>query len=247
MMRIALLFAALFAVRGEAPAAVTVCAAVSLTDALEAVAQEYSSAGGGPVRFNFAGSNTLARQLVHGAPADLFISADEAQMEVVAAAGVIDASTRIDLLGNRLAIVTRGGGATVAGARDLARPEIHRIAIGDPSAVPAGVYARRYLEGLRVWETVQDRIVPVANVRAALAALTNGSVDAAIVYESDTVGTDVRTVIVEGRDAPKIVYPAAIVKTARNREEARRFLGFLRSAAASRIFTRYKFTPLNAH
>jgi molybdate transport system substrate-binding protein len=75
----------------------------------------------------------------------------------------------------------------------------------------------------------------------------NGSVDASIVYESDTVGIDVHAVIIDGRDAPEIVYPAAIVKTSQNRDEARRFLTFLRGPAASRIFARYKFTPLNAH
>ena len=243
MVRGVLLFLALFAARGAAPAPVTVSAAISLTDALEAIAKEYAAAGGGPVRFNFAGSNTLARQLVNGAPADLFVSADEAQMDV--AAGVIDASTRINLLGNHLAIVTRRDGAPLAGAADLTNPAIRRIAIGDPSAVPAGVYARRYLERLRVWDAVQDRIVPVANVRAALAALVNGSVDASIVYESDTVGTDLHAVVVVGRDAPEIVYPAAIVKASPNREEAQRLLTYLRGPAASSIFARYKFTPLS--
>ena len=229
------------------PQQLTVCAAVSLTDALEAIAKEYAAAGGGSVRFNFAGSNTLARQLVNGAPADLFISADEAQMDVAAEAGVIDAASRVNLLGNHLALITRQGGPALTGAPDLGRRSIRRIAIGDPSAVPVGVYARRYLEKLRVWETVQDRIVPTANVRAALAALTNGSADAAIVYESDTVGTDVQAFIVEGRDAPAIVYPAAIVKTSRNREQAQRFLTFLKATVASGIFARYKFTPLSPH
>lgn len=228
------------------PAPLTVSAAISLTDALEAIAKEYA-AGGGPVRFNFAGSNTLARQLANGAPADLFISADVAQMDIAEQAGVIDAASRINLLGNHLALVTRQGGPPVRSATDLAQASIHRIAIGDPAAVPAGVYARSYLEKLRVWDTVQDRIIPAANVRAALAALMNGSVDAAVVYESDTVGTDVQAYVVEGRDAPTIVYPAAILKTSQNREEAQRFLAFLKGAAASRIFARYKFTPLSPH
>src|SRR6476661_206723 len=142
----------------------TVSAAVSLTESLEAAAEAYGRAGGGLVRFNFAGSNTLARQLVNGAPADLFISADEAQMDVAAQAGVIDSATRVNLLGNHLCVVTRKGGPPVKEATDLAQASIRLIAIGDPAAVPAGVYARRYLEKLRVWETVQERIVPTANV-----------------------------------------------------------------------------------
>jgi molybdate transport system substrate-binding protein len=228
-------------------APLTVSAAISLTDALEAIAREYAASGGGPVRFNFAGSNTLARQLVNGAPADLFISADDAQMDVAAQAGVIDPTSRVNLLRNHLALVTRHGGPRLTGAADLARAPIQRIAIGDPSAVPAGVYARSYLEKLRLWDTVKDRVVPTANVRAALAALTNGSVDAAIVYESDTVGTDVQALVVAGSWAPAIIYPAAIVKTSHNREQAERFLAFLKGSVASEIFARCKFTPLNPH
>ena len=106
-MIVSLLSAALMAAAGPAPEPLTVSAAISLTDALDEVARAYALAGGGPVRFNFAGSNTLARQLVNGAPADLFISADEAQMDIAARAGAIDSATRVDLLGNHLAVVAR--------------------------------------------------------------------------------------------------------------------------------------------
>src|SRR5512132_4241457 len=99
----ALIGSIVLALAVAAPQPLTVSAAISLTDALDEIARAYAGAGGGPVRFNFAGSNTLARQLVNGAPADLFISADEAQMDVVAHAGAIDPSTRVDLLGNHLA------------------------------------------------------------------------------------------------------------------------------------------------
>jgi molybdate transport system substrate-binding protein len=229
------------------PQPVTVCAAVSLTDALEAIAKEYEAAGGGPVRFNFAGSNTLARQLANGAPADLFISADEAQMDVAVQAGAVDRSSRVDLLGNRLAIVVRPGTAPIGAAADLARAGISRIALGDPAAVPAGVYARRYLQSAGLWRGVADRIVPVGNVRAALAAVMNGSADAAIVYESDTVAAgSLNSVVISGANVPRIVYPAALVTRAANRAEAQRFLAFLRGPQAAAVFARYKFTPLGS-
>jgi molybdate transport system substrate-binding protein len=200
------------------------------------------------VRFNFAGSNTLARQLANGAPADLFISADEAQMDVAAQAGAVDPSSRVDLLSNRLAIVARPGTPPIGAAADLARPGIGRIAIGDPLAVPAGVYARRYLESSGLWRSVADRIVPVGNVRAALAAVMNGSADAAIVYESDTVTAgSLKSVIISGSGVPRIVYPAAIVTRAANRAEAQRFLRFLRGPQAATVFARYKFAPLGPH
>src|SRR5580765_5554842 len=103
---------ALALLQPAAPPPLTVAAAISLTDALEEVARAYAAAGGGQVRFNFAGSNVLARQIINGAPADVFISADEAQMDVAERAGAIDRATRVPLLGNRLAVITRKGSAT---------------------------------------------------------------------------------------------------------------------------------------
>ncbi len=234
-------------VRAQEP--LTVSAAVSLTDALEAIAKAYADAGGGPVRFNFAGSNVLARQLVNGAPADLFISADAAQMDVAARAGAIDSRTRLNLLGNRLAVIARPappGASPIQQPQDLLRPDVRRIALGDPSAVPAGVYARTYLEAAGLWTRVESKIVPVANVRAALAVVENGSADAAIVYESDTaLSTGALTVVVVSDPrAPRIVYPAAMVTQSRQPEAARRFLSFLRGTAASAVFRRFRFVPL---
>jgi len=228
------------------PDPLTVSAAISLTDALEAAARAFVAAGGHPVRFNFGGSNTLARQIVSGAPVDVYISADEMQMDVVARAGAIDPASRVDLVGNRLAIMTRAGLAPVSDPHALARPEIRRIAVGDPAAVPAGVYARKFLQAAGLWERLQPKTVPVSNVRAALAAVENGSVDAAIVYESDTIVATgaVATAIVSGPAAPRIVYPAAIVTGSRNRAQAERFLSFLRGPEAAAIFKRYRFIPL---
>src|SRR5882672_5968729 len=140
---------------------ITVSAAVSLTDALTAVAEEYGRHGRGPVKFNFGASNILARQIVNGAPVDIFVSADEAQMDVVAAAGLIKDGSRVDLLRNQLAmIVPSDRPRTFRSAREIADPAFKRIAIGDPAAVPAGVYAKQYLEKEGLWAAIQSRIVP---------------------------------------------------------------------------------------
>ncbi|MEX2661539.1 MAG: molybdate ABC transporter substrate-binding protein, partial [Vicinamibacterales bacterium] len=129
------------------PAPVLVSAAISLTDALVDIEQAYRASGGGPVRFNFAGSNVLARQIANGAPADIFISADLVQMHYVERAGAIKAGGFSYLLSNRLAIVVPPdrplGGST---AQALGAPGVKRIAIGDPAAVPAGFYARKFLQ-----------------------------------------------------------------------------------------------------
>jgi molybdate transport system substrate-binding protein len=226
---------------------ITVSAAASLTDALDQAAAAYAAADGGSVRFNFAASNVLARQIASGAPVDLFISADEAQMDHAQQAGAIDESTRINLLGNRLAVVTALGSSPRIPA-DLALPSVRRIAVGDPAAVPAGVYARQYLERIGLWEGLQSKLVPVGNVRAAMSAVENGSVDAAIVYETDAAISRRVSVAftVTGPDAPRIVYPAAVVRRTARRAEAERFLAFLRSAPATAIFRRLKFEPLAA-
>src|SRR3954465_11247162 len=112
--------------------AITVSAAVSLTDALTAAAQEFARAGGGTIRFNFGASNVLARQIVNGAPVDLFISADAAQMDVLARAGLLKDGSRIDLLSNRLAVVVPNDRQrTFASISELSEPAYRRIAIGD--------------------------------------------------------------------------------------------------------------------
>ena len=224
---------------------ITVSAAISLSGALEEVAAAYTVAGGGEVRFNFAASNVLARQIVNGAPADVFISADEAQMDYAQTEGAIDVASRVRLLGNRLAVVVpSGSGVTWSDAKPLAGHDVKRVAIGDPAAVPAGVYAKQYLQRIGLWEPLQAKLLPLSNVRAALAAVESGGADAGLVYESDARSTSrVRIVfVVEGPDAPRVVYPAAITARSRDRARAARFLDYLKSPAAHAIFARHGFS-----
>lgn len=226
---------------------ITVSAAVSLTDALTSIGNDYASAAHGPVRFNFGASNVLARQIANGAPVDLFVSADEAQMDIVAQAGLIADGTRTDLLGNQLAVVVPSDRPrTLTGIRDLTDASFKRIAIGDPAAVPAGVYAKQFLEKQGLWSELSARIVPTGSVRAALSAVESGAADAAIVYRTDARVALRATVawVVPVAMGPRIVYPAAIVKTSTHATEARRFLDYLRGAGAARTFERFGFTVL---
>jgi len=230
------------------PSPITVSAAVSLTDALTAIGSAYASAGRGTVRFNFGASNVLARQIGSGAPVDIFISADEAQMDTVAQAGLVLAGTRVDLLSNQLAIVVPSDRPrTFKSIRDISDPALKRIAIGDPAAVPAGVYARQYLEKEGLWPAVEARIVPTGSVRAALAAVESGGADAAIVYRTDARTALRATVawVVPAAAGPRIVYPAAVIQGSRNAAEARRFLDYLRGPDAARTFDRLGFTVLH--
>jgi molybdate transport system substrate-binding protein len=225
----------------RAPASLTVSAAVSLTEVIEEIAKAYARSGGGLVRFNFAASNVLARQIVNGAPVDVFISADEAQMDLVEKAGAIQGGSRIGLVGNQLAIVAAVDRA--AFVRDnftRAAPGIRRLALGDPAAVPAGVYARQYLEKQGLWKAYESRVVPTTSVRAALAAVETGGADAAIVYATD-VGVARRAAVafvVPVEQGPRIVYPAAVIS---KNVEAARLMTFLCTDEASVIFARHKF------
>jgi molybdate transport system substrate-binding protein len=209
----------------------------------------YTKAGGVPVRFNYAASNVLARQIVNGAPVDLFISADDAQMDVAAAAGAIDPRTRVKLLGNTLVVARRRGlpDASYGWIAALRDARYRRIAIGDPEAVPAGVYAKRLLTKEGLWDELQAKLVPVASVRAALTAVDNGAADAAFVYASDVLsyrGTAIEVLHMWPPNEPGIAYPAAVVKSSRHRAEAARFLAFLCGADAAAVFEQHRFNPL---
>jgi molybdate transport system substrate-binding protein len=223
----------------------TVSAAISLTNALDTLGPMYTRSGGAEVRFNYGASNTLARQIVKGAPVDVFISADEAQMKVVEDAGAVAAGTRMRLLGNRLVLLTLKSGVQ-GGILALRRPDFRRIVIGDPAAVPAGVYAKEWLTAEGLWDELQPKLVPVANVRAALAAVENGSADAAFVYETDahTIADKTRIYLPAVWVPDRIVYPAAIIKYSRNQAESARFLKFLCGADAAAVFEKMHFIPL---
>src|SRR5258705_6758411 len=217
---------------------VVVSAAVSLTEVLQQLGPAFQAAAGDRLVLNVAASNTLARQISFGAGVDLFISADEAQMNAVAA--YIDPASRVELVGNQLAIaVPDDRPRSMASARDLLDPAIRRIAIGDPAAVPAGVYAKQYLQTLGIWPDLAMKVIPSGSVRLALAAVESGAADAAIVYHTD-IATSARVreaLVIPAAEGPRIVYPAALVRGGKNPEGGRHLLAFLRSPEAIAIFT----------
>jgi molybdate transport system substrate-binding protein len=218
-------------------AEVHVAAAVSLTEALQEIVGAFEKEHGVRVVLNLAASNTLARQIAAGARADVLISADAAQMDVVAGTGVV--RRRIDLLVNRLAVAVRTDSSTaIASVSDLLKPDVRRIAIGDPAGVPAGVYAKQFLEMNGLWSRLQAKVVPTASVRAALAAVETGDVDAAIVYRTDlSVARDVRIAFPPPAE-PRVIYPAALLSDG---PQAARFFEYLRSDKARAVFRRLGF------
>jgi molybdate transport system substrate-binding protein len=229
---------------GPAAADVKVFAAASLTDVLQAIAKDYEAKAGARVSFNFAGSNVLARQIEQGAPADIFFSADEVQMQNVEKAGLVDDATRCDLLSNTLVVIApKDSTLSNFQAADLARPDIKRIALADPRTVPAGVYSKAYLQKLGLWSKVEGKVVPTANVRAALAAVESANVEAGMVYRTDAaMSASVRVIFsVPRSDGPKIAYPVALLKASAGDAEAKKFLAYLESPAARAVFAHYGF------
>jgi molybdate transport system substrate-binding protein len=210
-------------------AEVRVFAAASLGDAVVSIMAEYERRTGDRVILSVGASSTLARQIEQGAPADVFLSADEAKMDALQRKGLIDPATRRSVLSNKLAIVGDG----IRGPRDLVGK---KVALAEPSSVPAGIYAKAWLTRIGLWDQIAPNVIPTEHVRAALAAVRSGNADAAIVYVTDTPA--VSYVV---NDGPPISYPFAVVKHAENPHTARHFFSFVRSPFALRIFRKYGF------
>lgn len=233
-----MLFAALLVATTTATAAeVRVLAASSLSDALREIAVGYERTTGDTIVYSFGASNLLARQIAAGAPADLFLSADEASVALLAKRGFVREAHGV--LSNTLVIAVPADERPLA-PRDLASRAVRTIALGEPRTVPAGMYAREWLVREGLWTAVSKKVIPTANARAALAAVASGNVDAAIVYKTDALSSKrVRiTYEVPRERAPRISYPFAIV---RGGDAAARFLRHLRSPAALDIFARHGF------
>ena len=250
MRKIKILFAviifALWSVSAYA-AGIQVFAAASLTDALTEIGKNYEQATGDRVIFNFAASNLLARQIQEGAPADLFVSADEEKMDGLEKKNMILKDTRKSLLSNTLVIVAvKESSLSFQDPKQLADPKIKKIALAEPQTVPAGIYAKKYLKSIGIWKQVIDRVIPTENVRAALAAVEYGNVDAGIVYRTDAAISQKTKIIYEValKDCPKISYPFAVVSRSSQQDAAKKFLEYLASENGLGVFKKFGFIIL---
>lgn len=228
-------------------AEVSVFAAASLTDSLQEIAATYEKHSGDRLEFNFGASSMLARQIQEGAPADVFFSADEAKMDALERTRLIVKETRKSRLSNALVIVVAADSALkIAAPEDLARPLVKHIALADPEAVPAGIYSKEFLGKRKLWTAVGSKVVPTENVRAALAAVESGNVEAGMVYQTDAaISSKVKVVCrIPASEGPAISYPIAVLKESRNIAAARKFVEYLGSADAKRIFKSYGFIVL---
>lgn len=225
----------------------TVFAAASLTNVMEDIGKAYTAQTQVPVRFSFAASSALARQIESGAPADVFASADQEWMDYLASRKLIQPATRRDIVTNALVLVAPADSKTqlkIVPGFDLsgALGANGRLATGDPASVPVGKYARAALTKLGVWNSIESRLIPADNVRTALNFVARGEAPLGIVYATDArVDAKVRVVDVFPADShERISYPAAATSTAA--PEAQEFVRFLGGDAARAIFERAGFT-----
>ena len=225
----------------------TVLAAASMQGALDEAADAWAKLGHAKPVLVYAASSALARQVESGAPADLFVSADEDWMDTLDRAGLVKDGSREDLLSNTLVLIAPARSAAKIDLADraafLTALGKGPLAIADPSAVPAGKYGEAALINLRLWEFADDRLAPAENVRAALALVERGEAPLGVVYGSDAEASDKVRVVATFPETshPAILYPAAVLKNSKS-PDAADFLEFLAGPAAQAIFARHGFS-----
>lgn len=224
---------------------ITVFAAASTTNAVTDIAKLYEQSHPVTVRLSFASSSTLAKQIENGAPADIFLSANPKWMDYLFEKGAIVASSRLDLMSNRIVLIAPKT-SPIGNLSISIDMEFHRLlgegrmAMGDPDHVPAGMYGKKALENLGLWDSVKDRLAPAKDVRAALVLVERGESPLGQVYATDAaISKKVKIVGIFPEDShPPIVYPLAMIKETNS---ARAFMVFMKSEKSAEIFRKYGF------
>ena len=228
----------------------TVFAAASLTDVMNELAPAFEKANGVTIVFNFAGSNTLAQQIIAAPRADVFISASETWMDSVAKAGAIAPETRKSILSNTLVVVANPESSfSISKPEELPALGFKFLALGDPDAVPAGKYAKKWLSGIKcgsvsAWDGVKERVSPAPDVRAALGQVEGRADVVGIVYMTDYASAKGRVRLlyaIPESAGIAISYPAAVLKEAPQPRLARAFLVYLASDKARAAFENHGF------
>lgn len=224
-------------------------AASSLTGAITKAASDFKAKTDLSVIPVFGASSTLARQIIQGAPANLFISANPLWMDKVSESQLIEVGSRHDLATNQLILIAPLSNSTAVDLSDpenlMSRMKGNRIAVADPNHVPAGLYAKKALQTLKIWPRIKNHLAMAANVRIALSYVERGEVPFGVVYASDIVErANIKTVaLFPATSHPPIIYPIALIRS-QSTETAKAFYQFLQSMQGRAILTQFGFTPL---
>jgi molybdate transport system substrate-binding protein len=225
----------------------TISAAISLKDALDEIQRDYTAANPAvAIAVNYGASGTLQLQIEQGAPVDVYISASPKQMDALESKGLLLEGTRKNLLRNEIVlIIPKDSSSRVSSFQDLTRPDVKQIALGEPTTVPAGEYAKEVLTQLGIYDAVKSKAVLAKDVRQVLTYVATGNADAGIVYSTDAMtSSKVQVVAIapENSHAPAI-YPAAVMKASKDAAAARGFEDFLFDSQARAVFQKYGFAP----
>jgi molybdate transport system substrate-binding protein len=225
---------------------VIVFAAASTTNAMTDIARLFEEQSSGAVIFSFASSSTLAKQIENGAPADIYLSADQKWMDYLAEKGVIIAGSRFDLLGNRIVLIVPVESSVKKVLIDAGLDIVRLLgdghfAMGDPDHVPVGIYGKQAFEKLGLWNSLKDKVACTSDVRAALVMVERSEVPLGLVYATDAaISKKVKTIGIFPEDShPPIVYPASMI---RETDMSRKFFDFLKTKTATDIFRKYGFS-----
>lgn len=226
----------------------TISAAASLKNAMEELTPMYQEANKGQtLTFNYGGSGDLQKQIENGAPADVFISAAQKQMDALEQEGLLAGGTREDLLKNNLVLIVPQGNTEITTIEDLGTDKAVQVALGEPSAVPAGQYAEEALTNLNLLDSVKTKAVYGKDVTQVLTYVENGEVDAGLVYETDAKSVPDKVAIVSKvpeSSYQTVIYPMAVLKDSTQLDAAKNFESFLKSDEAKVVFEKYGFEPL---
>jgi molybdate transport system substrate-binding protein len=225
---------------------VTVSAAISLKDALDAIKQAYASRDPRvSLSMNYGASGTLQLQIEQGAPVDVYISAAPKQMDELESKGMLLGGTRRDLLRNEIVLIApRDSTLNIATFEDLLKPDVKKVALGEPTVVPAGKYAQEVLTHLGIYDQVNQKAVLAKDVRQVLTYVETGDVDAGIVYTTDALSSNKVKIVAKappGSHSP-VIYPVAVIKTTKNPAAAKAFEDFLSGPQAGALFKKYGFS-----
>ena len=227
---------------------VTVYAAASLTNVMDDLGKTFEKQNKIKVKTSYAGSSTLAKQIEAGAPAEVFISADEQWMNYLQNKKLVASNQRINLLGNQLVLIApKDSNVRINMNKDFAITQAFqgKLCTGDTKSVPVGKYAKQALTSLGWWQSIQPRLVETEDVRAALNFVAQGECSLGIVYSTDAaISKNVKIVgVFPSNTHPAIIYPLGLLKTNPN---SVKFYKFLQTPEASKVFKNYGFSVLTA-
>lgn len=222
-----------------------VLAAASLTDVLTELANNYKQETSTEIIFSFASSGALQAQIEASAPADIFFSAAQKQMNALEEKGLIDSETRKDLLENKVVLISpKNSNLNIKSFTDITNSNVKKLCLGEPKNVPVGQYSEEILSNLSILDIAKEKAVYGSDVRNVLDWVETAEVDCGIVYATDAKIAKNINIIAEAPEDThkKVIYPISIIKSSQNKEEAKKFIDYISTDKSKEIFQNYGFT-----